>query len=83
MNDHLDLNSDAKSTSSILDENAQQDEFISDLLARQDSVLERLDELNSRIENAILEIGKARQSSSDSAPEAVSPEVELPISKAA
>lgn len=42
-----------------------EDEFISALLKRQDSVLERLDELNLRIEKAIEEIGKARQESSD------------------
>ena len=85
MTDHLALNSQAQSQSK-LPESVQEDEFITDLLKRQDSVLERLDELNSRIENAILEIGKAREKSSDSpseGSEAISTEAQLPISKAA
>lgn len=69
-----------------------EDEFISALLKRQDSVLESLDELNSRIEQAILDIGKARQESNELAEEPQANEsgetrerskVEIPVSKAA
>ena len=55
------------STSSKLSPTAQDEDYIADLLKRQDSVLERLDELNLRIENAILDIGKARQESKEDA----------------
>ena len=75
-----------------------EDEFISALLKRQDSVLERLDELNLRIEKAIEDIGKARQESNEIAEQSEADEaakadeaaqakeqnkVELPVSKAA
>jgi len=68
---------------------SSEDEFISALLERQDSVLKSLDELNSRIEQAILDIGKARQESNELAEQPQSGEakepstVELPGSKAA
>ena len=39
-----------------LSEKLKESEFIEDLLNRQDSVLQRLDELNQRIESAILEL---------------------------
>lgn len=75
-----------------LSEKLKESEFIEDLLNRQDSVLQRLDELNQRIESAILEIGKARQLASDTDTE-TEPEAEAsqpapfdaqpPISKAA
>ena len=74
-----------------LSEKLKESEFIEDLLNRQDSVLQRLDELNQRIESAILEIGKARQLASDTdtetEPEAASQpapfDAQPPISKAA
>jgi len=62
MNDHFDFDSQPPSSVPYTGKHAGEDELISDLLKRQDDVLERLDELNSRIENAILEIGKSRQS---------------------
>ncbi len=88
MNDHIGLNSATQSASSKLSQtqNANDEDYIADLLNRQDSVLERLDELNLRIENAILEIGKARQELKDFSPEAPtanSHQVNGQISKAA
>lgn len=86
MTDHLAFKSDAQSTPSKLPESVQEDEFITNLLNRQDSVLEQLDALNLRIENAILEIGKARQESNDPTSEGAetgAQEIQQPISKAA
>ena len=77
------LKSDSRTT-----RDRNEDDFISDLLQRQDAVLASLDELNSRIEKAISDIGKAREESNDLAeqPAADADEpkkVELPVPKAA
>ncbi len=60
-----------------------EDEFITNLLKRQDVVLEQLDELNLRVEQAILDIGKAREEAIDTAPTDDEPAVQAPAAKAA
>ena len=70
MNDNLSFDSDAQPASINAAKDILDVDLIEDLLKQQDSVLERLDELNLRIENAILEIGKARQVSSESSNQA-------------
>ena len=70
MNDNLSFDSDAQPASINAAKDILDVDLIEDLLKQQDSVLERLDELNLRIENAILEIGKARQVSRESSNQA-------------
>jgi len=83
MNDHFDFDSAAPTSAPDNVKVVREEEFVANLLKRQDEVLGLLDDLNSRIEQAILEIGASRQQANESQNPDDAGDLEQQVSRAA